>query len=266
MLGALAGSYVQNSINAIYFQSWTGSVSITSNKLITLKATVLAQTTLKPLYGILLYNTSLDAPKGQVAWVANNFISDFSYTGDAASYPSEINGIAIDAYGQQVNVWFNTIYINNTNITSNPVYGIRVYDDSLQSATLMNNIIVNTVNHDSAYAIYRGSNNTGNILTSDFNDLFVAGANAYVGNFNGTKCKTLANWKTASGQDAHSISVNPANPFGGPGQFKSVTDLHWVSTPSSVFAGTPTGWYPKDIDGDTRSSTMPYMGPTRPVR
>ena len=107
MLGALTGSYVQNSINAIYVQTWTGTCNIYNNKLITLKANVLAQTTLKPLYGILLYNTNVDAPAGQTANVYNNFISDFGYTGDAASYPSEINGIAVDAYGQTTNLYYN---------------------------------------------------------------------------------------------------------------------------------------------------------------
>ena len=260
ILGALAGSYVQNSINAIYVQTWTGTCNIYNNKLITLKANVLAQTTLKPLYGILLYNTSVDAPAGQTANVYNNFISDFSYTGDAASYPSEINGIAVDAYGQTTNLYFNTIYINNTNITSNPVYGIRVYDDSLQTANLKNNIIVNTVNYDSAYAIYRGAMATNAAMNSDYNDLYVAGANANIGNYGGTKCKTLANWQTTSGKDANSKNVNPANPFGAARQLVSVTDLHWFSAPTNVFAGSPIAGYTKDIDGDTRSTTAPYMG------
>ncbi len=260
MLGALAGSYVQNSINAIYMQTWTGTCNIYNNKLITLKATALAQTTLKPLYGILLYNTSIDAPAGQTANVYNNFISDFAYTGDAASYPSEINGIAIDAYGQTTNAYYNTIYINNANITTNPVSGIRVYDDSLQTANLKNNIIVNTVDHDSSYGIYRGAMATNAAIVSDYNDLYVPGAKANTGIYGATKCKTLADWKTASSQDAHSVSVNPANPFGGAGQLTSLTNLHWVSAASSVFAGTPIAGYTTDIDGDTRNATKPYMG------
>ncbi len=260
MLGALAGSYVQNSINAIYVQTWTGTCNINNNKLVTLKATALAQTTLKPLYGILLYNTSVDAPAGQTANVYNNFISDFTYTGDAASTASEINGIAVDAYGQTTNVYYNTVYINNANITSNPVYGIRVYDDSLQTANLKNNIVVNTVDHDSSYAIYRGGTATDAAILADYNDLYVSGTAASIGMYGTTKCKTLADWKTASGQDAHSVSVNPANPFGAPGQLKSLTDLHWISAASNVFAGTPIPTYTTDIDGETRNATTPYMG------
>ena len=253
--------YVQNSVNGIYVEAFSGTCNIYNNQLITLKAKALAQTALKPLYGILLYNPSGEAPAGSgTANVYNNFISDFYYTGDAASYPSEINGIAVDAYGQTVNVYYNTIYMNNANIVSNPVYGIRVYDDSLLTANLKNNIVVNTVNYDSAYAIYRGAMTTNCVLTSDYNDLYVGGANANIGFYGAAKCKALADWKTASGKDAHSVSANPANPFGAAKQLKSVTDLHWVSAPSNTFAGTPITGYTTDIDGDTRSTTTPYIG------
>jgi hypothetical protein len=259
IIGSQKG-YVQNSVNGIYIEAWSGTCNIYNNSLITLKASALSQTALRPLYGILLYNPSTEAPAGQTANVYNNFISDFFYIGDASTYASEINGIAIDAYGQTVNVYFNTIYMNKTNITSNPVYGVRIYDDSLQTANLKNNIIVNTVDYDSAYAIYRGTIATNCTFTSDYNDLVVTSANANIGNYNGVKNKTLANWQTASGKDANSKNVNPSNPFGAAGQLKSITDLHWFSAPSNVFGGTPIVGYTTDIDGDTRNATKPYMG------
>jgi hypothetical protein len=263
IVGALSG-YVQNSVNGVYVEAWSGTCNIFNNRIVTLKAQVTAQTSLKPLYGILLYNPTGEAPAGQTANVYNNFISDFYYIGDAASYPSEINGIAVDAYGQTVNVYHNSIYINSTNITSNPVYGVRVYDDSLQTANLKNNIIVNMVNYDSAYAIYRGAMTTNAAINSDYNDLYVGGANANIGLYGATKCKTLANWQTTSKQDANSKNVNPANPFGAAGQLKSVTDLHWVSAPSASFVGAPIAGYTTDIDGEARSATIPTMGADEP--
>lgn len=257
-IGALS-TYVQNSVNGIYIEAWSGTCNIFNNR-ITARAQVLTQTSLKPLYGILLFNPVNEASPGATANVYNNFISDFRYIGDAASTPSEVNGIAADAMYQTVNIYHNTIYINTDSITTNPVAGIRVYDDSLQSVNLKNNIIVNAVNHDSSYAIYRGTIATNCVINSDYNDLFVSGSNAFLGNFNGTKCKTLANWRTASSQDGHSIDVNPANPFGGAGQLTSLTNLHWVSAPSGAYAGTPIPGYTKDIDGESRSTTKPYMG------
>ena len=259
IIGAQRG-YVQNSVNGIYVEAWSGTCNVFNNKIVTLKANAPAQTSLKPLYGILLYNPSGEAPAGQTANVYNNVISDFYYTGDATTYPSEINGIALDAYGQTVNVYYNSIYINNANIVSNPAYGVRVYDDSLMTANLRNNIIVNAVNYDSAYAVYRGAMTTNAALTSDYNDLFVSGANANVGNYGTTKCKALTDWKTTTGKDANSKSTNPANPFGAAGQWKSSLDLHWVSAPGASFAGTPIAGYPTDIDGDARSATAPTIG------
>ena len=256
-IGALS-TYVQNSVNGIYVEAPSGTCNIYNNK-ITLRAQVLTQTSLKPLYGMLVYNPTGESAGGTVN-IYNNFISDIRYIGDAASYPSEIQGIAADAFYTTVNVFYNTIYMNKDSVTSNPISGIRIYDDSLQIANLKNNIIVNTVNHDSAYAIYRGAIATNCVITSDYNDLYVAGANANVGIYGATKCKTLADWKTASSQDAHSKSVNPANPFGASGQLTSLTNLHWVSAASNVFAGTPIPGYTTDIDGDTRNATAPYMG------
>jgi hypothetical protein len=256
VIGHPTGAYVQNSLNGIYVETWTGTVNIFNNKIVTLKAKAVTQTSLKHLYGIIVYNAT-SAP-GQIANVYNNFISDFSYSGDASTAGSEITGIAVDAPDQTVNVSFNTIYMNQTAV--NPTAGIRVYDDVGLSANLKNNIVVNAVDHDSAYAIHYSPITNSTLKSSDYNDLCVTGAKASVALYNGVKQKTLANWQAASGQDAHSITINPANPFGAAGQLTSATDLHWVSAPSSAFAGTPLPGYTTDIDGETRSATAPYMG------
>ncbi len=258
VVGHSTGVYVQNSVNGIYVESWKGTINIYNNKLIGIKAKAITQTSAKALYGILVYYASGGTIKGQTANVYNNFISDFSYTGDATTTISEVIGIAVDALDQTVNVYFNTVYMSN--ITTNPVYGIRVYDDVGQSANIKNNIVVNTVNQDNAYAIYVDPIVNGAFKSSDYNDLYVSGANANVGYYNGVKYKTLANWQAASGKDAASISVNPANPFGIAGQLVSLTDLHWVSKPAVTFAGTPIAGITTDIDGETRNATKPYMG------
>jgi hypothetical protein len=237
-------------------ETWLGTVNIFNNKIVSMNAKALTQTSLKHVYGIIVYNAG--SPAGQTANIYNNFISDFSYTGDATTTGSEITGIAVDASDETVNVYYNTIYMNPA--VANPTYGIRVYDDAGMSAYLKNNIVVSTVDHDSSYAIYCSPIVNNCLKASDYNDLYVSSANASVGYYNGVKTKTLADWKSASAQDAHSITVNPANPFGAPGQLTSVTDLHWVSAPSNVFAGTPIPGYTTDIDGDSRNGTTPYMG------
>ena len=47
-------------------------------------------------------------------------------------------------------------------------------------------------------------------LTSNYNDLFVSGTDGAIGFFNSAVVPTFANWKTVTGQDANSISANPA--------------------------------------------------------
>lgn len=256
VVGHPTGAYVQNSVNGIYAESWLGTINIFGNKIVSLKAVAKTQTVLRALYGIIVYNAG--SPAGQTVNIYNNFISNFTYDGDATTEAAEVIGIAVDAPDQTVNVYFNTIYMSN--LTVHPVYGIRVYDDVGQSANIKNNIVVNTVDQDNAYAIHVDPVTNNALKTCDYNDFVVTGANANIGLYNGTKAKTLANWRTASGKDANSISVNPANPFGGQGQLKGISDLHWVSKPVATFAGTPIAEILTDIDGETRNSSKPYMG------
>jgi hypothetical protein len=260
MIGHPTGVYVQNSINGIYAESWKGTLNITGNKVVKVRARAVSQAALRHLYGILLYYAIGSGITGQTANITNNFVSNFIYSGDASVANSEIIGIAVDALDQTVNVYHNTVYVNNDSIATNPVAGIRVYDDLGQSAYVKNNIVVNTVNHDSSYAIYVSPIVNSVLKASNYNDLVVTGANAYTGYYNGAKHKTLANWQTASSQDANSIAVNPADPFGASGMLKSLTDLHWFSAPAASFNGTPIAGVTTDIDGDARSATVPTMG------
>jgi len=256
VIGHPDGSYVQNSVNGIYCESWLGTVNIFNNKIVSLNVKALNQTALKALYGIIVYNAG--SPAGQTANVYNNFISNFAYEGDATTELSEVIGIAVDAADLTVNVYYNTIYMSN--ISTHPVYGIRVYDDAGQLANIMNNIVVNTVDQTNAYATYVDPIVNNCLQMSDYNDLYVSGANANVGYYNGADYKALTDWGTATSKDGNSISINPADPFGAAGQLTSLTDLHWVSKPVTAFAGTPIVGFTTDIDGDTRSATSPYMG------
>jgi hypothetical protein len=122
--------------------------------------------------------------------------------------------------------------------------------------TLKNNIIAVTDDDDSSYCVVR-TGSTGTFV-SDWNALS-AGGSTVVGSWQETPQATLAAWRTASSQDAHSVSTNPASPFGGSGQWTSATNLHFVSKPSNDFASLPVGGITTDIDGQTRG-TNPYMG------
>ena len=94
-------------------------------------------------------------------------------------------------------------------------------------------------------------------LTSDYNDIYVSGAGGVFGN-NGSDQATLALWKTATGQDAHSISTAP-------GFVDAATDLHLTASPSTANflinnQGIPVATVTADIDGDTRNLYTPDPG------
>src|SRR6185503_16055999 len=73
-------------------------------------------------------------------------------------------------------------------------------------------------------------------LTSDFNDLFVSGTGAAVGqtgtldNFGFTASTTIANWRTNTGKDLASLSVTP--------QFNSASNLQPLVGSPLIDAGT----------------------------
>jgi hypothetical protein len=92
-------------------------------------------------------------------------------------------------------------------------------------------------------------------LTSNYNLFYpVSATNGNVGYFNAAATPTLADWQTASGQDANSVSKEVF--------FVSATDLHLTGASNGDvdLAGTPIAGITTDIDGETRSATSPYMG------
>jgi hypothetical protein len=94
-------------------------------------------------------------------------------------------------------------------------------------------------------------------LTSNFNDLFASGTGGFVGLFNGLDQTTLANWQTATGQDANSISVNPN--FVSPNGSAASGDLHIQSGSPVLGMGTPVASITNDFDNDPRD-VLPDIG------
>ncbi|WP_168797569.1 MopE-related protein [Neolewinella litorea] len=72
----------------------------------------------------------------------------------------------------------------------------------------------------------------------------------YLAQWENTQVTDLAAWRSASGQDAKSLSFDP--------QFVSATDLH-ATAPALANAGTPIAGITKDIDGQSRDAT-PSIG------
>ncbi len=179
-------------------------------------------------YGIeLYYNTSTLA---RPALIANNFV----YIATGYAY-----GIYA-YYAIYQNIFYNSVNIASSNATGGMAMEVSYGSSPI---TITNNIFANS---GAGYSFY-SSVTTG--ITSDYNDLYRAGTN--LGYWGGTNCTNITNWRTNSGQDAHSISVDPS--------FTSASDLH-VSTLALNGAATPLPAVSDDIDGQPRNGTTPDIG------
>lgn len=183
--------------------------------------------------------------------IYNNMIYGFELT--AANPVAYLRGIKNSSASATLNLNFNSIYMNNlADIGTGTVtyQGILLSDGT---NSLANNIVVSAEPDFVSYCIYR-SGIVGTV-TSDYNNFYpVSLTNGNVGFWDAAATPTLANWQTASGQDANSVSKEVF--------FVSTTDLHLTGSSNGdiELAGTPIAGITTDIDGDTRSTTDPYKG------
>ena len=194
--------------------------------------------------------------------VANNMISQVRSASTASDFSAGI--VAGGGTGSTTQIYFNSVSMTGSrNAATFPSYGLAIGSGD-PIIDVRDNIFFNTQTSTSTgkmYAIGTGSATFAN-LTSNYNDLFVSGTSGFIGQTgglgtSGTDRATLANWQTATGKDANSISANP--------QFTSTSDLHLnrtiPATPSPVEdVGTPIGSITNDFDNDTRNATGPDIG------
>jgi hypothetical protein len=190
----------------------------------------------------------------------NSITSDVSFVGirditgsTAASY--YYNSVWIGGSGA---VSSSNTYAFNSNVVTNT----RNYKDNI-----FRNVRDNASGAGKNYAITvggTGANPTG--LTSNYNDLSVSGTGSVLGVFNAVDTPTLADWQTATGQDANSIPSAPS--FVTPDGSASTANLHVQAGSAVIGAGTPiatTLAFPltgisNDVDGQNRNTSTPDIG------
>ncbi len=187
---------------------------------------------------------TITASGGGTFIIANNFFRGFSAP-YVESRTTEIIGIRC---GSAVEAYFNTFVMNNIDATTGSLYrGISI---AAGTPVINNNIIITEEDDFVNYCI------TGTPGSSDYNNFYCTGTtNAKVGLYTGVPQATLADWQTASSQDANSVSKAVT--------FVSATDLHLSggSLGDVDLIGTPLGApYNVDIDGEARHTSFPYMG------
>ena len=157
------------------------------------------------------------------------------------------------------NIYNNSVYVGGSGVisasntfgfVSNVTTGTRNYVDNI-----FWNARSNASGAGKNYAITL-SGVTG--ATSNYNDLYASGTGGFVGLFSTVDQLTLADWRTATGQDLNSISANPVfvNPTGDAATF----DLHLDCGSPALETGTPIVSVTNDFDNDPRSATTPDIG------
>ena len=173
-------------------------------------------------YGIYVYQ-NVAGVSGDSSYIANNFVT--------------MQGSYSYALMSEYNDYLN-IYSNNFNSSTNN-YTMYFYDYMTRTVNLVNNIIVND---NGAYAFY----NYNGVARSDFNDYYSSGTLGY---WSGTTCSTLADVKTASGMDWHSVSGDPLY------NSTSTGDLHLTKSSTVVISkGTKLPGIIDDYDGQRRGA------------
>ncbi|HEX8250183.1 MAG TPA: Calx-beta domain-containing protein, partial [Pyrinomonadaceae bacterium] len=188
----------------------------------------------------------------------NNFIWNVRANGTSGD-----NGVSLGiASGRGDTVAFNSIYMAGdldpgaSTTSSQSSFGIQITSTTVVNLNLKDNISfveltsnTATLKHGAIKIPAAFAWGTGG---SNFNDLYAPNAQGIVGRVNVTDAPTLADWQTATGQDANSKSVDPL--------FVSTTDLHLQSGSTLRGMGNPVAGVTTDIDGDTRNPATPDIG------
>ncbi|MFN8240600.1 MAG: hypothetical protein U0X39_07590 [Bacteroidales bacterium] len=187
-----------------------------------------------------------------VATISNNIVS----IGNGVTGGYVIYGIADNCTSTDNNSYYhNTLNIGGTVSSATTSSTFSIYKlSSNGTSRYLNNLLINSRTGGSSqyhYAIGNVSNSSAR-FTSNYNDLFVSGTNSGIGQYNSTRYTTLATWRTISGQDASSISVNPS--------FINATDVVPASYRTGLYmAGSGSASITVDFGMNTRAAT-PNMG------
>jgi hypothetical protein len=196
-------------------------------------------------------NTAISIESFGTYNIYNNMIYGFNLT--AANPTAFLRGIKNASSSATLNLNYNSIYMSDIPSIGSGVVTYQGIYLTNGTNTVQNNIIYDAEPDFSTYCIYREG--TSGTLVSDYNNFYpVNPTNGNVGYWNTAATPTLANWQTASGQDANSITKQVF--------FVSATDLHLTGSSNGDFdlIGTPIAGITDDIDGDLRNANFPYMG------
>ena len=196
----------------------------------------------------------------------NNMVSGVISPSTASDFSAGI--ILGGGTGSTTNVYHNSVSMSGVRGagTGFPSYALAVNSGD-PVVDIRNNILSNTQTGGTgkAYAIANGSSTLTN-MTSNFNDLYVSGANTFTGQTGGlgtagTDRNTFSIWNGVTGKDNNSQETAPSF-------VNTLTDLHTSNVSSLLItAGTIIISVTDDFDGDPRpTGVTPDIGADQIVR
>ena len=193
------------------------------------------------LYGI--YFTGCDAPLASPNIVSNNQVYAFNGSGDLYGF--------YNSSSDNVKYYHNTISLDNVSNSTTDITRGFYQITTADGIEFKNNIITITrggggTNH----GIYWSTSTSA--ITSDYNNIYLAASPTNYTGYNGTNQATLADWQTATSQDANSVAVNPM-------YFDPNTGILLPTNSALNNLGTPLGIL-TDIRDTVRSVTTPDIG------
>ena len=218
----------------------TEVLTISKNKIHSLNGTASSE-----IKGIYLSNSF---SSGKISIENNSIILSPTTTGT-------VDGIDIAMYtNNYINLYYNSIYIGGSLTSgSSKSYSLRKREE-VGTLSIKNNVFYNCRYNNGGsgahYSIYL-SNTTG-VLNSNYNDFYVNGIGTVLSYWLNSDKYTLADWQTASGQDANSINQYP--------KFLSETSLKPLSGSPLASAGTPVTGITTDIENVSRNGSTPTIG------
>lgn len=236
----------------IFSYSAMSGVSYYNNKISNIKNT---NTVGYGAGGIVLAHTITTA----ATKVYNNFIWDVSgYGYNGYSSTNNGNGIVVDD-GGGYDIDHNTVSltINQTNSGSSRSSCLLVSANVTASGTvnLRNNIFANfqTVGGVGSRLAISNLATSGSAVFGAINgnDYYAVSGNLSSTGTSASITNNINQLRTSLGGNVNSVNINPS--------IKNATNLH-LSQALAQLQTTPLGGITADIDGETRSTTAPYMG------
>jgi len=217
---------------AVWIKGSSSNGTVSENKISNVKNTG---------FGIMrAFSIEIDASNSSATLIANNFLSDIASNGTTTN---TAHGLYLGS-GRNIRIYHNTVSMaaSQTGISA------AMYVNNGSELDVRNNIFLNSSHSGTRYALYSAVAASAYSFIN-YNDYY----SQPIGYLNGDQT-TLANWKTATGKDANSVSILPV--------FTSATDLHLPAANNTTLdnLGTPLAAVTTDIDGGDRSLTQPDMG------